>query len=119
MIGSHFRSSLVLFLLAFHVVDLLELLGLSISLLLHLLVSLLRSHASCLSLDQHVLVVLLVEVGQALDHGVDLFLLLVHEGRFEGALCGQLKSLEQVVLSSLVNSQFVVENTDSLLLLEG
>ena len=62
--------------------------------------------------------VLFVEMGETLNHSVDLFLLLVHESFLEGALRWQSEFREQVILSSLVLLSHVIEDANSLLLLE-
>ena len=57
-------------------------------------------------------------MSQPLDHGVDLLLLLVHESLFEGSLRRQSQFSEQVILPPSVLVSHIIQNTDSLLLLE-
>ena len=98
---------------------LLHLLLLRVSLVLDLLVTLLdplgASHTALLFL----LGVLLIQVCKALNHRMNLLLLLVHESFLEGALGRQRKFREQIALSTLILLSHVVEDGHSLLLFEG
>ena len=90
-----------------------------ISLVLDLLISLLDFLGVRDSLVCLVLRVLLVQMRKTLHHAVNLLLLLVHEGLLEWTFRGQVQSLEQIGLTTLIDLRHIVENGNFLLLLEG
>jgi len=60
----------------------------------------------------------LVKESQALDHGVDLFVISRHELLLEGPLGGQVQGLKQILLATFVYFSRVIGYSHSLLLFE-
>lgn len=65
------------------------------------------------------LLVNLAELREALHHGVDFLLLVVHEHLFEGPFGGQLERLKQVCLAAGVFGELVIQGLHLLLRLKG
>ena len=97
----------------------LDLLFLRIPLVLDFLLSFLSFFDICLPLCSLVFCILFVHMREALHHGVDRLLLLIHECLLEWTLCREVQSLEKVGLATFIDLRHVVENGDPLLLLKG
>ena len=61
----------------------------------------------------------LAKVCKALNHRMNLLLLLIHEHLLEGSLSGEVQVLEQISLPALVHHLLVIEHLHLLLGLEG